>query len=219
MGGSFSIRFPSARAKTGGWQTCPCSRRSGLMGSKQTDRVLETRQVCWRRMKKLIALEPGRYYHVYNRGNNRENIFLEERNYHYFLGLYLKYIEPVADTFAYCLLRNHFHLLIRAKTHRQNENHQTIELTPREIQQQFSNLFNSYAKAINKAYNRSGSLFQKRFGRIEVTSNRYFLALISYIHFNPQKHRFAEDFRDYPYSSYRTLLSTQPTRVKPIRFG
>ncbi len=60
-------------------------------------------------------LQPDTYYHVYNRGTNRENIFFEERNYAHFLKLYAHHIEPVAETFAYCLLRNHFHLLIRVK--------------------------------------------------------------------------------------------------------
>src|SRR4029078_11822602 len=53
------------------------------------------------------------YYHIYNRGNNRENIFVQERNYEHFLNLYAKYIEPVADTFAYCMLRNHYHVTVR----------------------------------------------------------------------------------------------------------
>jgi REP element-mobilizing transposase RayT len=56
------------------------------------------------------------YYHIYNRGNNRENIFVEERNYEYFLRLYEKHITPVADTFAYCLLQNHFHICVRIKS-------------------------------------------------------------------------------------------------------
>lgn len=56
------------------------------------------------------------YYHIYNRGVNRVNIFMEERNYEYFLQLYEKHIEPVVDTFGYCLLRNHFHLLVRVKS-------------------------------------------------------------------------------------------------------
>ena len=55
------------------------------------------------------------YYHIYNRGNNRENLFKQDRNYRYFLKLYAKHIEPIADTFAYCLLPNHFHLLVRIK--------------------------------------------------------------------------------------------------------
>ncbi len=168
-------------------------------------------------MQTSTPLEPSKYYHIYSRGNNRENIFFEERNYHYFLRLYTKYIEPVAEMFAYCLMRNHFHFLIKIRTHRV-ETAQTAAvlavLTPKDISRQFDNFLNSYAKSINKAYHRTGALFQRRFGRIEVTSDRYFLTLIHYIHFNPQKHGFVEDFRTYPYSSYSAFLSPQPTRLK-----
>ncbi len=66
-------------------------------------------------MTNPIPLEPGKFYHVYNRGNNRENIFNEEQNYAYFLKLYAFHIGPIADTFAYCLMRNHFHLSVRIK--------------------------------------------------------------------------------------------------------
>ena len=61
-------------------------------------------------MHDLVPLEYGHCYHIYNRGNSGENIFVEERNYPYFLGLYVKYIEPIADTFAYALLRDHLAL-------------------------------------------------------------------------------------------------------------
>jgi REP element-mobilizing transposase RayT len=175
-------------------------------------------------MQKLASLTPGKFYHIYTRGINRENIFFVDRNYPYFLELYAKYIEPIATTFAYCLMRNHFHLLVRIKT----EQEQTFEVLlstseqSREAEtskvldstQQFSNLFNAYAKAINKAYGRTGSLFEGRFGRIEVTSKAYFANLVAYIHRNPQKHGFVEDFREYPYSSYSAILTTKPTRVK-----
>ena len=60
-----------------------------------------------------IPLVPGQYYHIYNRGINGEVIFREERNYPYFLQLYAKYITPIAETYAYCLLSNHFHFLLR----------------------------------------------------------------------------------------------------------
>ncbi|MBF8283376.1 MAG: hypothetical protein HW378_2291 [Anaerolineales bacterium] len=72
-------------------------------------------------MSDPIPLHPGQYYHIYNRGNNRENVFREERNYPYFLKLYAKYIEPIAETYAYCLLRNHFHLLVRIREVRQTD--------------------------------------------------------------------------------------------------
>ncbi len=62
------------------------------------------------------ALLYDTYYHIYNRGTNRENIFVQERNYEHFFELYTKHIDPVADTFAYCLLRNHFHLLVRIRS-------------------------------------------------------------------------------------------------------
>ena len=184
-------------------------------------------------MQTNIPLEPGHYYHIYNRGNNRENIFVEERNYRYFMQLYQKYILPVCDTFAYCLMRNHFHVLVRVKelqnqtsevlktseVYNQTSNSQTSEVlktsevSSKAITQQFSNFFNSYAKTINTTYKRTGSLFQNRFGRIEVDSDRYFAQLIHYIHFNPQKHGFVEDFRHYRYSSYQAIVTDKPTRL------
>ena len=57
----------------------------------------------------------GQYYHIYNRGNNGETIFRDARNYPYFLKLYAEYVEPVAETYAYCLLPNHFHFLVRIR--------------------------------------------------------------------------------------------------------
>ena len=161
-------------------------------------------------MSNPIPLQYGKYYHVYNRGNNRENIFVEERNYRYFLQLYAKHVAPVADTYAYCLLRNHFHFLLHIK-----------DLTGladlsglKKPSQYLSNLFNAYTKAFNKAYNRTGALFQRPFGRVEITSDAHFMWLVIYIHQNPQKHGFVDDFRTWPYSSYHTLLSTKLTRLK-----
>ena len=80
--------------------------------------------------------------------------------------------------------------------------------------QQFGNLFNAYAKAINKAHDRSGSLFENPFGRILVTTESHLLHLVAYIHQNPQKHGFVDDFRLWPYSSYAAMLSAQVTRVQ-----
>jgi REP-associated tyrosine transposase len=177
-------------------------------------------------MAKQIPLVYGGYYHIYNRGNNRENIFIEERNYAYFLTLYAKYIAPFTDIYAYCLLRNHFHLLVRIRT----EEELIVQPNPKGLQdpsglspklldpsQQFGKLFDAYAKAMNKAYHRTGSLFQHPFGRIRVTRDEYFAQLILYIHFNPQKHGFVEDFREYPYSSYDALLSDKPTKLARAR--
>jgi len=65
---------------------------------------------------KRIPMEPGKMYHVYNHGNAQDNLFRCEENYIYFLKKYAQYIYPIVDTFAYCLMPNHFHTLVRVKT-------------------------------------------------------------------------------------------------------
>lgn len=164
-------------------------------------------------------LQPDTYYHVYNRGTNRENIFFEERNYTHFLKLYTHHVEPVAGTFAYCLLRNHFHLLIKIKSEVEVEDPKGFQKPlgsgfARSASQKFSDFFNAYAKAINQAYSRTGSLFQHPFGRIPVTSDRQFWSVVAYIHQNPQKHKFVDDFREWKWSSYATFLTEKPTRLR-----
>ena len=62
---------------------------------------------------KLEVLEKDKFYHIYNRGINGEIIFASNENKRYFLKLYLKYLENKADTFAYCLMDNHFHFVTR----------------------------------------------------------------------------------------------------------
>ena len=66
-------------------------------------------------MQQTEHLTCGNYYHIYNRGIDSCNLFLESDNYEYFLSLYDKYISPVADTFAWVLMPNHFHFLVRLK--------------------------------------------------------------------------------------------------------
>jgi len=133
------------------------------------------------------------------------------------------YIEPVAETFAYCLLKNHFHLLVRIKDEEEIDlakETKTLRVSsPLRVSTAypstaFSNLFNAYAKAINKAYGRTGSLFAHPFQRVMVTDDAQFTAVVRYIHQNPQKHGFVTDFRDWPYSSYGVLLTEKPTRMK-----
>ncbi len=65
---------------------------------------------------KTEILIPEATYHVYNRANGSERLFRSEENYRYFLRQYQSYINPIAHTFCYCLMPNHFHFLIRIKT-------------------------------------------------------------------------------------------------------
>ena len=163
-------------------------------------------------MIQTTPLENGCYYHIYNRGNNKESIFKDELNYAYFLKLWRKYISPIADTYAYCLLDNHFHSMIRIK--------EDVAIKPKESlgrmnlpEQQFANFFNAYAKGINSRYSRTGKLFEERFNRKLIDKPEYFTQLIYYIHANPQKHGFINDFRQYKHSSFSSFLSKSPTAL------
>lgn len=165
------------------------------------------------------VLIPGNYYHIYNRGNNGIDVFYDSDSYYYFLNLYSKYINPVAETFAWCLLKNHFHLLVYLKTEAEIDTakleYSTTE-QPKVVSasKQFSHLFNAYTQAINKKFNRSGSLFEKPFERKLVNNESYFQKLIFYIHNNPVHHGFTNDINNYPWSSYETILSKKPTHLK-----
>jgi putative transposase len=165
-----------------------------------------------------ILLEPGNYYHIYNRGNNSQNIFFEDENYTFFLNRYDQYISPFCDTIAWVLLRNHFHFLIYVKEandiNSEKLEYSTVEIPKKlDVHLQFGHLFNSYAKAINKRYNRTGSLFEKNFERKRVDNSKYLKNLIHYIHHNPVKHLFTEKIWDYPWSSYGSIISHKPTKL------
>src|SRR5690606_4864181 len=140
-----------------------------------------------------------------------------------FLNLYEKHLARVTDLFAYCMLRNHFHVSVRTKSEEeiieykktldtetlrvsfannrqggqgshanQGEGLSRKPLGSKFVSDQFSNFFNAYAKTINKAYGRTGSLFQHPFGRVPITSDRQFWNVIAYIHQNPQRHGFVK---------------------------
>jgi hypothetical protein len=90
-------------------------------------------------------------------------------------------------------------------------------LKHKEPSQYLSNFFNAYARGINIATQRTGALFERPFKRIPVGSTSYLMRLVVYIHQNPQKHKFAEDFREWNYSSYHELTTDVPTRLQRDR--
>lgn len=149
---------------------------------------------------KLEVLEKDFVYHIYNRGINGTNIFNNEENKIYFLSLIDKYLSSIGFIYAYCLMDNHFHLLFASNAEG--------EIATQKI----SNLFNAYAKAFNKMYNRTASLFEKHFRRIRVPDESYLRSLIIYIHMNP-KHHFGLDFTSFKFSSYNGHISDRPTKL------
>jgi putative transposase len=163
-------------------------------------------------MRKIEPLVNGNYYHIYNCGINGEPLFREPKNYKYFLWLYEKYINPLADTIAWCLMGNHFHLLIRI-----NDTPDRVFNPVRGIIQphlSFSHLFNAYAQAYNNIYSRHGSLFERPFKRKLVEDEKYFKKLIIYIHNNSVHHRFCKHTSEYGWSSYHEYISCLPSNVQ-----
>lgn len=147
---------------------------------------------------------------------NRQNIFVADENYHFFLRTYAHHVLPVAKTFAYCLLPNHFHFVIRTLDAESiDKNYAALEKPKRPLtpSQAFSNCFNSYVKALNKWLQRTGGLFEGRFGRKPVFSQRQLINLITYVHHNPQTHGLIDDFREWRYSSYGALIGNKLTKV------
>ncbi len=167
----------------------------------------------------MAGLDFDTYYHVYNHANGDDNLFREEKNYIYFLRQWAKYIEPVAFTYAYCLMPNHFHFLIRTKSEEDVKEQRLQHLSGFEnltgvISKQFSNFFNAYAKAYNKQYDRRGSLFMRPFKSKEITSESYRIAIVNYIHRNPVHHGFCDGHEEWPHSSYHAYLSELPTKLQ-----
>ncbi len=167
-------------------------------------------------MQILEPLEFGCTYHIYNRGINKCNLFRENTNYEHFIRLYDRYINPIANTFAWVLMKNHFHFLVKIKEYdeikeyMENLKDKKAVLAPYRY---FSNLFNAYTKALNKKYDRTGSLFENRFKRKAVKDIDYFKGLVLYIHNNPVEHGFVDDPGKYSWSSYLSCISLKSATI------
>ncbi len=162
-----------------------------------------------------IRLLPNQPYHIFNRAIGSEKLFREDENYRFFLQKYKQHISPVADTFAYCLLPNHFHCLVRIKDEEKisavflnvKKKEPELESLPEFIMERFGNLFNSYAKSFNKIYSRKGGLFMDTMKRVEIADDPQFGSAIFYIHKNPVHHHYCNSIEDWKWSSYHSLLS------------
>lgn len=197
-------------------------------------------------MTRLIKFTPGEYFHVYNRGTNKMNIFLNNFEYNRFQKLLylvnskntMKFSDietkktgpcptwtidrgqTLVDIGAYCLMPNHFHLLIKSK----HEKDTGIFL---------QRLLTSHSKFFNKKYNRSGSLFQGKSKAVHVVGDNYLKYIFSYIHLNPIKiiqndwkengikniYLAKEYLNKYKYSSYSDFLGKQRNESKILELS
>jgi REP element-mobilizing transposase RayT len=140
--------------------------------------------------RRTVDFGPGHYYHLYNRGVGRTRIFRDHKDYLLTLQKIKRYL-PLLDltVIAYCLMPNHYHLLIR------QDGDQAAGLLPQRV-------FNGYVKAFNARHARSGTLFEDRYQAIHVDGDAYLVYLCTYIHANPIKAGLVDDLRAWPYSNY-----------------
>jgi REP element-mobilizing transposase RayT len=164
-------------------------------------------------------LEPGQCYHVYNRGNNREQLFLCNHDYAEFLYLMQRYMLPCVDLYAFCLMSNHFHMLFRVISEPEWRARQLLTSDVHPFQQfdparRLGDCCNAYAKRVNTRIDRIGSLFQKPYRRKCADTQAYLAGAVRYIHRNPERHGFVADFRTWPWSSYHLLVNAQESALR-----
>lgn len=160
----------------------------------------------------LMQFYPGHTYHVYNQGNNRQQLFFDSENYLYFLEKIRKGFLPYCDILAWCLMPNHFHILITINRDYVCENViQNTEKIINPLNRQIGIIQSSYTKGINKRYGRSGSLFRQKskaknlteqdIDKIDTAVNCFF-----YIHQNPLKAGLVEKLEDWEFSSFKDYI-------------
>lgn len=152
----------------------------------------------------------GACYHIYNRGNGKENIFLDDDDFIFFI-LRLKQNlfpdnksrerlsllpENSFSLISYCLMPNHFHLLLK-----QNKSIPTSKLLLR--------VCSSYSKYFNKKHNHIGHVFQDCFKQILIDDDLYLRWLTCYIHQNPKVAGLVVDLNKYRWSSYGEFLDNR----------
>lgn len=142
--------------------------------------------------RREVVFVPGEFYHVYNRGNDRQRIFFDRDNYVHLLTRMRMHVVEHATVVTYCLMPNHYHLLVQLLTDRFSSAMHACGM--------------SYAKSVNKRRGRVGSLFQGRFRAIHVDQREYLLHLSRYIHVNPVTAGIVRRPEDWEFSSYREYV-------------
>lgn len=163
-------------------------------------------------------MSPGNYYHVYHHANGKENLFIEDQNYRFFMEKFVKYPLPFIKVYAYCLMPNHFHFLISVKDFEELRLLKTFQvfknlpeeklqqLIEKKLSKSFASLFSSYAQSFNKLYKRKGSLFIPNMKAKPVNGNDDICKLVHYIYANPVHHGFVKEMGLWKYSSYNSYF-------------
>jgi putative transposase len=151
-------------------------------------------------MARQLRIEfPGAFYHVMSRGNGKQPIFVSDEDRHFFISCLGKaYDRYQSIIHAYCLMENHYHLLVETPNAQLSKIMQSVNTT--------------YSVYFNKKHNQCGHLYQGRFKAILVQAEEYGRELGPYVHLNPIRAKLADDPEQYPWSNYREYLGTMPSR-------
>ena len=132
------------------------------------------------------------YYHIYNRSVSNNPLFYEDSNYSFFITKLKIYVLETANIIAYCLMPNHYHLL--------------LQLTNQDLSKSMGQLAMSYTKSANTYYKRAGHLFQGRYKSKQIEDDNYLVYLSRYIHLNPFSSGLVKKPEDWKFSSYREFI-------------
>lgn len=145
------------------------------------------------------------FYHVFNRGNDRQVIFLQQRNYTFFISKLKSILSEHCHVVAYCLMPNHFHLMLYLDEKSTGLGVKSKPLL-QTLKQKLGTLQSSYTRAINNQEKKTGSLFQSKIKVVELETD-HASTCFHYIHQNPVKANLVNDFNEWPYSSYLEYLN------------
>ena len=150
---------------------------------------------------KFDKIIPGCFYHICDRAVGNELLFRRPEDYSDWMQRVEKFLLPFVELHAYCLMNNHYHLLIRA-----------LETTDHKLfSKQMAKLQSTYAKEYNRNYDRKGGLFMRPFARREILNEAQLAWVFWYIHRNPLHHGISLNWETWPYSSYPFYLNKEPT--------
>jgi len=161
---------------------------------------------------------PDNVYHIYNRGNNKQPIFFNDRNYRFFLHKVKNQLSPVCEILCWCLMPNHFHLMVYTTGKSCHERSSFGGKPMQELPYRIGVLLSSYSQAINKQNGTIGSLFQQKTKAKCITgsdrdaesdlnaSGNYLITCLHYIHQNPLKANLVIQLEDWEYSSFQEYI-------------
>jgi len=173
----------------------------GRMLSLSQEAFRRVRYLSFRRFSKIngggMRFADHAYYHLYNRGAHRKNIFYGEENYAYLLILLRKYaVQYNVRILAYCLMPNHYHLIVQ-------------QGGGGSISRFMQMTFNAYVQALNRQVRRSGTIFEGKVKAKLIESDRYLVQLASYLHLNPVRARLVASPEEWEYSDYRGWMGEE----------